>query len=59
MRELWNQRTEQARTAAAKQGTQFYPMRDYGPLVTRMRPLHEKYLAEGATRDALFTILAD
>ena len=59
MRQLWNERTELAKANAAKQGTQFYAMRDYGPLVSRMRPLHEKYFADAATREELFTILAD
>lgn len=59
MRELWNQRVEEARAAAAKQGSQFVAMNDHGPLVARMRPLHQKYMADPQTRDELFTIISD
>ncbi|MEO8152024.1 MAG: TRAP transporter substrate-binding protein [Rhizobacter sp.] len=59
MRELWNQRVEDARAAATKQGAQFTTMTDHGPLVARMRPLHQKYMDDPKTREELFTILAD
>lgn len=59
MRELWNQRVEEARAATAKQGTQFTAMNDHGPLVSRMRPLHQKYMNDPQTREELFTILTD
>lgn len=59
MRELWNLRVEEARTAATKQGAQFTTMSDHGPLVARMRPLHQKYMADPQTRDELFTIISD
>lgn len=59
MRELWNQRVEEARAATTKQGSQFTAMSDHGPLVARMRPLHQKYMNDPQTRDELFTILTD
>jgi tripartite ATP-independent transporter DctP family solute receptor len=59
MRELWNQRVEEVRAAAARQGSQFTPMNDHGPLVSRMRPLHQKYMNDPQTREELFTILTD
>ena len=59
MRQLWKARVEQARTVAAKQGTEFAVMKDYAPLVTKMRPLHDKYFQDPVTRQELFTILKD
>ena len=59
MRQLWTARVEQARQAAIKQGSDFAPMRDYGPLVTKMRPMHDRYFADPVTREELFTILSN
>jgi tripartite ATP-independent transporter DctP family solute receptor len=59
MRELWARRVEEARAAATKQGSQFQPMIDHGPLLARMRPLHEKYMADPLTRSELFIILSN
>jgi tripartite ATP-independent transporter DctP family solute receptor len=59
MRELWNQRVEEVRASTAKQGSQFSAMTDHGPLVSRMRPLHQKYMNDPQTREELFTILTD
>ena len=59
MRELWARRVEAARAAATKQGAVFTTMTDHGPLIARMRPLHEKYMADPQTRSELFIILAN
>ncbi len=59
MRALWNQRVDDARAATAKQGSQFATMTDHGPLIARMRPLHQKYINDPLTREELFTILMD
>ncbi len=59
MRQLWRAKVEQARAAAAKQGTEFAVMKDYGPMVSRMRPLHDKYFQDPVTREELFTILSN
>ncbi|HEX3141173.1 MAG TPA: TRAP transporter substrate-binding protein [Rhizobacter sp.] len=59
MRELWNQRVEEVRASTTKQGSQFSAMADHGPLVSRMRPLHQKYMEDPQTREELFTILTD
>lgn len=59
MRELWNQRVDEARAATAKQGSQYVAMNDHGPLLNRMRPLHQKYLNDPQVREELFTILTD
>lgn len=59
MRELWNLRVEETRASMAKQGSQFAPMKDHGPLVARMRPLHQKYMSDPQIREELFTILSD
>jgi tripartite ATP-independent transporter DctP family solute receptor len=59
MRELWKTRTEQARQAAGKQGTQFFAMEDYGPIVNRMKPLYEGYFKDPVTRHEMLSILAD
>jgi tripartite ATP-independent transporter DctP family solute receptor len=59
MRQLWKLKVDQARAAAAKQGSEFSTMKDYGPLVTRMRPLHDKYFQDPVTRQELFTILSN
>lgn len=59
MRELWNQRVDEARAATAKQGSQFAAMTDHGPLLNRMRPLHQKYMNDPQIREELFTILTD
>src|SRR3546814_3487989 len=59
MRDLWARRVEEARAATEKQGAQFTVMRDHGTLVARMRPMYEKYLSDPATREDLYTILAD
>lgn len=58
MRQLWKARVEQARTNAAKQGTEFAVMRDYGPMVSKMRVMHDKYFQDPVTRQELFTILS-
>jgi tripartite ATP-independent transporter DctP family solute receptor len=58
MRQLWKARVEQARINAAKQGTEFAVMRDYGPMVAKMRSLHDKYFQDPVTRQELFTILS-
>jgi tripartite ATP-independent transporter DctP family solute receptor len=59
MREIWNRRVEDSRAAAIKQGAQFAPMTDHGPLVARMRPLYQKYMEDPQVREELFTIVAD
>jgi tripartite ATP-independent transporter DctP family solute receptor len=59
MRELWTRRVEEARAAATKQGAQFTTMTDHGPLIARMRPLHEKYMNDPQTRGELFIILSN
>jgi tripartite ATP-independent transporter DctP family solute receptor len=59
MRELWNQRVEEAKAATAKQGAQFAAMSDHGPLITRMRPMYSRYMVDPLIRDELLTILAD
>jgi tripartite ATP-independent transporter DctP family solute receptor len=59
MRQLWKVKVDQARAAAAKQGSEFATMKDYGPLVTKMRPLHDKYFQDPVTRQELFTILSN
>lgn len=59
MRQLWKAKMELAQTAALKQGTEFAVMKDYGPLVTKMQPLYAKYFLDAATRQDLFTILAN
>lgn len=58
MRALWERRVEEARDIAAKAGVQFTRVRDYSPLVRRMRGLHGKYLADPQTREELLSILA-
>lgn len=59
MRELWRARVEAARANASRQGSEFALMKDYGPLVTRMRPLQDLYFKDPVTRDELITILSD
>lgn len=59
MRQLWKERVDLARQTAQKQGSDFAPMRDYGPLVTKMRPMHDRYFADPVTREELFTILSN
>jgi len=59
MRELWNQRVEEVRASTTKQGSVYSAMSDHGPLVSRMRPLHQKYMNDPQTREELFTILTD
>jgi tripartite ATP-independent transporter DctP family solute receptor len=58
MRALWNRRVDEARDILAKSGVQFTRVRDYSPLVRRMRALHGKYMADPQTREQLLTILA-
>jgi tripartite ATP-independent transporter DctP family solute receptor len=58
MRALWNRRVDEARDIALKSGVQFTRVRDYSPLVRRMRALHGKYMADPQTREQLLTILA-
>jgi hypothetical protein len=50
---------DSARAAATKQGSEFATMKDYGPMVTKMRPLHDKYFQDPVTRQELFTILSN
>ncbi|MEP7099685.1 MAG: hypothetical protein ABI781_04205 [Burkholderiales bacterium] len=59
MRELRAHRVEAARAAATKQVAVFTTMADHGPLISRMRPLHERYMAAPQTRSEPFTILAN
>jgi tripartite ATP-independent transporter DctP family solute receptor len=59
MRELWAQRVSDARAAAIKDGVQFTAMTDHGPLISRMGPLHEKYMADPQTRGELILILSN
>lgn len=58
MRQLWAQRVDEARAIAEKSGVQFVRVKDFSPLVRRMRALHGRYLADPQTREDLLAILA-
>jgi tripartite ATP-independent transporter DctP family solute receptor len=58
MRALWDRKVEESREIAVKAGVQFTRVRDFSPLVRRMKGLHGKYLADPQTREELLSILA-
>jgi TRAP-type C4-dicarboxylate transport system substrate-binding protein len=59
MRELWNKQVKQSREIATKAGTTFEQPIEFGAYVSRMKPLHQKYWKDPATRNELVTILAN
>lgn len=59
MRELWNKRVNETREIAAKAGSTFERPIEFGAYVSRMKPLHQKYWKDPATRNELVTILAN
>ncbi len=57
MRELWNKRVLESKEIAAKAGVTFDRPLDFGSYISRMKPLHEKYWRDPATRTELLNIL--
>lgn len=59
MRQLWLKQVDEARAIAVKAGVVFDRPFEFGAYVSRMKPLHQKYWLDTATRDELITILAN
>jgi TRAP-type C4-dicarboxylate transport system substrate-binding protein len=59
MRQLWLKQVDEARAIATKAGVVFERPIEFGAYVSRMKPLHQKYWLDTATRDELITILAN
>jgi tripartite ATP-independent transporter DctP family solute receptor len=59
MRELWEKRIVAARAAMTKEGVQFSNVQDFSPYIRKMSPLYTKYMADPATRGALFAIVGN
>ena len=59
MRQLWQKRVVEAREIAIKAGVKFEAPSEFGAYISRMKPLHQKYWSDPATRTELMTILAN
>ena len=58
MRQLWQKRVVEAREVAIKSGVKFEAPIEFGSYISRMKPLHQKYWTDPATRTELMTILS-
>ena len=58
MRQLWQKRVVESRDIAIKSGVKFDAPIEFGAYISRMKPLHQKYWVDPATRTELMTILA-
>lgn len=58
MRQLWQRRVVEARDIAVKAGVKFDGPTEFGAYISRMKPLHQKYWTDPATRTELMTILS-
>jgi tripartite ATP-independent transporter DctP family solute receptor len=58
MRELWKKRVSESVEIATKAGVTFERPAEFGAYISRMKPLHQKYWVDPATRNELITILA-
>jgi tripartite ATP-independent transporter DctP family solute receptor len=59
MRDLWNKRVAASRDIVAKDGVQFFPLKDPAPFIRRMAPLYAKYMSDPTTRGELLSIVAN